>query len=120
MVDRASESRAEGPFVDWLEAELRGLAHLEVERVGDNLVARTDQRRAQRVVLAGHTDTVPANGNAAARVEGDTLWGVGSTDMKGGLAIQLALARSVPVTAVDVSYVFYAARGGGRGRERAG
>ena len=94
MVDRASESRAEGPFVDWLESELRTLEHLHVERVGDNLVARTDQGRAQRVVLAGHTDTVPANGNATARVEGDTLWGVGSTDMKGGLAIQLALAES--------------------------
>lgn len=108
MVDQASESRAEAPFVGWLEAELRGLSHLEVERVGDNLVARSNQGHAQRVVLAGHTDTVPANGNARARIEGNTLWGVGSTDMKGGLAIQLALARSVPVTAVDVSYVFYA------------
>ena len=108
MVGQASESRAEGPFVDWLETELRGLAHLTVERVGDNLVARTEQGCAQRVVLAGHTDTVPANGNATPRIDGDTLWGVGSTDMKGGLAIQLALARSVPVTAVDLSYVFYA------------
>ncbi len=108
LVDRPSESRAEGPLVDWLEAELRRLDHLEVTRVGDNLVARTDLGLPQRVILAGHTDTVPANGNAGARIEGDTLWGVGSTDMKGGLAIQLALARSVPVTAVDVTQVFYA------------
>jgi succinyl-diaminopimelate desuccinylase len=108
LVDQASESRAEGPFVDWLESTLRTVAHLQVERVGDNLVARTDQGRGQRVVLAGHTDTVPANGNATARVEGDTLWGVGSSDMKGGLAIQLALARSLAETAVDLTYVFYA------------
>ncbi len=108
LVDQPSESRAEGPLVDWLETELRALSHLEVTRVGDNLVARSDLGRPQRVILAGHTDTVPANGNARARIEGDTLWGVGSTDMKGGLAIELALARSVPVTAVDVTYVFYA------------
>ena len=108
LVDRPSVSRAEGPFVDWLEAELRSLDHLQVERVGDNLVARTNQQRPQRVVLAGHTDTVPANGNASARIEGDTLWGLGSADMKGGLAIQLALARSLVATAMDVTYVFYA------------
>lgn len=108
LVDQPSESRVEGPLVDWLEGELRALDHLEVTRVGDNLVARTDLGLAQRVILAGHTDTVPANGNSSARIQGDTLWGVGSTDMKGGLAIQLALARSVPATAVDVTYVFYA------------
>ncbi|HET8930042.1 MAG TPA: succinyl-diaminopimelate desuccinylase [Acidimicrobiales bacterium] len=108
LVDQPSESRAERPLVDWIEAELRVLDHLEVTRVGDNLVARSDLGLPQRVILAGHTDTVPANGNARARIEGDTLWGVGSTDMKGGLAIQLALARAVPGTAVDVTYVFYA------------
>ena len=59
-------------------------------------------------VLAGHTDTVPANGNAQARIEGDTLWGLGSTDMKAGLAVMLELARTVAEPAVDVTYVFYA------------
>lgn len=108
LVDQPSESRAEGPLVDWLETQLRALGHLQVTRIGDNLVARTDLGAPQRVILAGHTDTVPANGNAAARIQGETLWGVGSTDMKGGVAIQLALARSLPVTAVDVTYVFYA------------
>ncbi|MBS1847749.1 MAG: succinyl-diaminopimelate desuccinylase [Actinobacteria bacterium] len=108
LVDMLSESRNEGPLVDWLEAELRGLGHLEVTRVGDNVVARTTQGRATRVVLAGHTDTVPANDNAHARIEGDRLWGLGAADMKGGLAIQLALARSLAVTASDVTYVFYA------------
>lgn len=108
LVDQPSVSRAEGPLVDLLEAELRQLGHLEVTRVGDNLVARSDRGLSQRVILAGHTDTVPANANASARIDGDTLWGLGSTDMKGGLAIQLALARSLPATAVDVTYVFYA------------
>ena len=60
------------------------------------------------MVLAGHTDTVPVNGNADARIEGDVLWGLGAADMKGGLAVMLALAREVTAPAVDVTFVFYA------------
>jgi succinyl-diaminopimelate desuccinylase len=84
------------------------LPHLEVERVGANLVARTTLGRPTRLILAGHTDTVPVNGNAEARIDGDTLWGLGSADMKGGLAVMVALAETVPDPAVDVSFVFYA------------
>jgi succinyl-diaminopimelate desuccinylase len=108
LVDVASPSRQEGPLVDLLEAELRGIDHLEVTRVGDNLVARTALGRAQRLILAGHTDTVPADGNAAARLDGDRLHGVGSADMKGGLAVMLELARLVTEPAVDCTWVFYA------------
>lgn len=108
LVEHRSESFAEGPFVDWLDAELRSLNHLEVTRIGDNLVARTLLDRELRLILAGHTDTVPANGNAAARIEGDVLWGLGSTDMKGGLAVMVELCRSVPEPAVDLTFVFYA------------
>lgn len=108
LVDVPSVSFAEGPLVDHLEAELRSLDHLEVVRVGDNLVARTDLGRSHRLILAGHTDTVPANGNASARVDGDVLWGVGSADMKGGLAVFLELARTVSEPTVDLTFVFYA------------
>ncbi len=116
LVDHRSESFAEGPFVDWLEAKLRALPHLDVERIGDNLVARTDLGRDQRLMLVGHTDTVPAveaadlvgGTNAIARIEGDTLWGVGSTDMKGGLACFLEIARTVTEPSVDLTFVFYA------------
>jgi succinyl-diaminopimelate desuccinylase len=108
LVDIPSVSHHEAPLVDHLESELAGLRHLEVTRVGDNLVARTDLGRGVRVVLAGHTDTVPVNGNATARVEGDVLWGLGASDMKSGLAVMLDLARAVPQPAVDVTWVFYA------------
>ena len=108
LVDIASPSRAEGPLVDLLETELRGHAHLEVTRVGDNLVARTALGRPQRVVLAGHTDTVPAADDAGARLDGDRLFGVGSADMKGGLAVMLDLAASLAEPSVDLTYVFYA------------
>lgn len=108
LVDIPSESHDEAALTDHLEAALRDLRHLEVERVGPNLVARTHLGRPTRVVLAGHTDTVPANGNATARIEGDVLWGLGSADMKGGLAVMLALAETVPDPATDVTLVFYA------------
>lgn len=109
LVDIASPSRAEGPLVDVLEAELRDIPGLRVDRVGDNLVARTELGRAQRIVFAGHTDTVPATAqNASASIDGDRLSGVGSSDMKGGLAIMLELARTIAEPAVDCTYVFYA------------
>ncbi len=108
LVAIPSVSHLEGALTDHLEDELRALAHLEVERVGANLVARSNLGRPTRLVLAGHTDTVPVNGNAEARIEGDTLWGLGSADMKGGLAVMVALAEAVPDPAVDVTYVFYA------------
>lgn len=108
LVDIPSVSHEEAAITDHLETRLRGLGRLDVERVGANLVARTHLGRATRVVLAGHTDTVPVNGNATARVEGDVLWGLGAADMKGGLAVMLALAEAVPEPAVDVTWVFYA------------
>jgi succinyl-diaminopimelate desuccinylase len=108
LVAIPSESHHEAAITDHLETQLRALPHLEVTRVGDNLVARTGLDRSMRVVLAGHTDTVPANGNAEPRLDGDTLWGLGAADMKGGVAVMLALAEDVPEPAVDVSYVFYA------------
>jgi succinyl-diaminopimelate desuccinylase len=108
LVAIPSVSHHEAALTDHLEATLRALPHLEVERVGDNLVARTRQGRPTRVILAGHTDTVPVNGNAEPRVDGDRLWGLGSADMKGGLAVMVALAETVTDPAVDVSFVFYA------------
>ena len=71
-------------------------------------MARTEFGRHRRILLAGHTDTVPANGNAGARIVDDVLWGLGSADMKGGVAILLELGRRVRSPAVDVTYVFYA------------
>jgi len=108
LVDIPSLSHEEAALADHLEARLRALGHLEVERIGANLVARTHLGRPTRVLLAGHTDTVPANGNTTPRIEGDVLWGLGAADMKGGLAVMLALAETVPAPSVDVTWVFYA------------
>jgi len=109
LVDIPSVSLAETAITDRLEAELRAAPWLTVDRLGDNLVARTTLDRPVRLVLAGHTDTVPVNGNATARIEGDTLWGLGASDMKSGVAVMLELARTVAEPVVDVTYAFYAA-----------
>jgi succinyl-diaminopimelate desuccinylase len=108
LVDVASVSHDERALADLVERELRASPGLEVVRIEDNVVARTRLGRGRRVLLAGHLDTVPPAGNARARVEGDVLYGLGSADMKGGLAVLVDLATSIDAPAVDVTYVFYA------------
>ena len=107
LVDIPSVSHNEAAITDHIEETLRDVAWLDVTRVANNVVARTSLGRASRLVLAGHTDTVPPNGNERARVEGDRLWGLGSADMKAGVTVFLELARTVAEPAVDVTYVFY-------------
>jgi succinyl-diaminopimelate desuccinylase len=107
LVNIASVSHHEAEITDHIEARLRAVPWLEVTRIDHNLVARTNFGLAQRLILAGHTDTVPVNNNAAARIEGDLLFGVGSTDMKGGVAVFLELAENVSAPTVDLTFVFY-------------
>lgn len=105
-----SVSGTEAALADAVEARLRASrAPLRIERVGANVVARTELGHAQRIVLGGHLDTVPANGNAAPRRAGDVLHGLGTADMKGGLAVLLALADDLANgrARFDVTLVFY-------------
>jgi succinyl-diaminopimelate desuccinylase len=104
----ASPSRGEGVLAGQVHQELSRHPWLEVTRVGDNVVARTDLGRPMRLLLAGHLDTVPPAGNAEPRRDGESLWGVGAADMKGGLAVMLDLAGALPEPAVDVTWCFYA------------
>jgi succinyl-diaminopimelate desuccinylase len=109
LVAIPSESHAEAALADHVERRLRAFGHLRVDRVGDNVVARTALGRPLRLVVAGHLDTVPADGNGTPRLEDDLLWGLGAADMKGGLAVMLELASTIAEPAVDVTWVFYAA-----------
>ena len=79
-----------------------------VRRIGHNVVARTALDRPLRLLIAGHLDTVPANGNERAVIDGDRCSGLGAADMKGGVAVMLELARQLVEPAVDVTYVWYA------------
>ncbi|MGJ9423803.1 succinyl-diaminopimelate desuccinylase [Aeromicrobium sp. CF3.5] len=107
LVDAPSESLHEEALADDVEAALRALPHLSVVRDGNTIVARTDLERDERVVIAGHLDTVPVNGNLPSRLEGAVLHGLGSCDMKGGVAVALTLAATISEPVRDVTYVFY-------------
>ena len=107
LVDIESVSGSEGPLADAIEAALRDCGHLSVVRDGNAIVARTELGRPQRVVLAGHIDTVPVAGNLPSNLDRGLLYGCGTSDMKSGVAVQLRLAAEVTAPAVDVTYVFY-------------
>jgi succinyl-diaminopimelate desuccinylase len=108
LVAIPSTSHHEAALADRVEADLRRAGHLDVMRFEDTIVARTELGRDQRVVLAGHLDTVPPFDDGGGRVEDDTLWGLGAVDMKGGVAVLLDLAATVPAPALDVTFVLYA------------
>jgi len=110
LVAVPSVSLDEAALAGGVETRLRAIPGLDVERVGLNVVARTQLGRERRVVMAGHLDTVPANGNAVPRLEGDVLHGLGAADMKSGVAVLLRLAEEVPASArFDCTFVFYEA-----------
>ncbi len=109
IVEIPSVSGDERVLADFVERRLRGIVGLETARVGDNVVARSHGRAPARLLLAGHLDTVPAPAGAlAVRRSVDVLEGLGAVDMKGGLAVLLALAAGGPRPGLEATYVFYA------------
>jgi len=109
LVNIPSVSHHEAELADAVERALSPLSHLELTRIGDNIIARTTLGRPERVVIAGHLDTVPPADNMTARLEGEMLYGIGACDMKGGVAVALALAARAVTPNHDVTFVFYAA-----------
>ncbi|RKN09043.1 succinyl-diaminopimelate desuccinylase [Streptomyces radicis] len=108
LVDIPSVSGSEKPLADAVAAALATLPWLRVDRHGNNVVARTESGLAQRVVLAGHLDTVPIADNVPSRLDADgVLWGCGTSDMKAGVAVQLRIAATVPRPNRDLTFVFY-------------
>lgn len=108
LVNIESVSHHEQAIADAVEEALAALPHLTVTRRGHTVVARTDLGHAERVVIAGHLDTVPLNDNLPARLEDGILHGLGTCDMKGGDAVMLKLA-TIERPNRDVTFVFYEA-----------
>ncbi len=107
LCDIQSVSGDEAVICDAVEEALGRSTRLKVERVGNTLVARTDLGRSKRVMLAGHLDTVPVNDNFPTRLDGDVLWGLGTSDMKSGTALALWIAHTVAEPKFDLSFAFY-------------
>ncbi len=111
ICDVPSVSGEETVLADLIFDAVTALEHLEVFRDGDTIVARTNLGRAQRVVIAGHIDTVPINGNVPSRdveIDGEPfLWGRGTVDMKAGVAVQLRLAAELVSPRVDITWMWY-------------
>ncbi len=124
LVDIPSVTGNEGPIADWIAARLEGRPGGELTRSGHGVVWRSAPGREAKplVVLAGHIDTVPAQGNAVARRDGDRLYGLGTTDMKSGDAVMLALLETLPLDRlrVDLAAVFYDAEEGPHDRNGLG
>ncbi|HUR13028.1 MAG TPA: succinyl-diaminopimelate desuccinylase [Mycobacteriales bacterium] len=107
LVDIESVSGNEDAIATAVHTALQDLAHLKVERIGNNVVARSELGRDRRVLLAGHLDTVPLADNLPSRREGELLHGCGTTDMKSGDAVLLHLAASLSDPAYDLTFVLY-------------
>ncbi|HEY9377255.1 MAG TPA: M20/M25/M40 family metallo-hydrolase, partial [Jiangellaceae bacterium] len=107
ICDIPSVSGDETALANAVESALRSYPHLHVDRNADAVIARTRLGRSERVIVAGHLDTVPIARNLPTRWDGDVLWGRGTVDMKGGVAVGLRLAAHVNRPTRDVTYVFY-------------
>jgi succinyl-diaminopimelate desuccinylase len=109
LVDIESVSRDEKLIADHVEEVLLQAAHLTTARHGHTVMARTDLGRSQRIILAGHLDTVPLNDNFPSTVVDDLIYGCGTSDMKSGVALALHLAATLPDPCYDITYLFYEA-----------
>lgn len=112
FLERPSVTGEEKELCDDLEARVGKLPGWRVERAGNNLVvsrAVTDVSR-ERLVFAGHLDTVPEPvGGLPVRVEGDRVYGRGTSDMKSGDAVMLALLEGFGWEGswAEPTFVFY-------------
>lgn len=90
LVDIPSETGNEAAIRDELANRLAGLP---LTTVGNSLVV--GEPAPGKVLLVGHIDTVPLQGHVGSRIEGGRLYGLGATDMKGGLAVMVHLLEDL-------------------------
>jgi succinyl-diaminopimelate desuccinylase len=114
LVNIPSPTGQEAEIAGFVAERLAAVRRGEILRSGHGVVWRGPSRDRRLVVLAGHLDTVPANGNAVARREDGRLYGVGSSDMKSGDAVMLALLEALDLVRLrfDLALVFYDAEEG--------
>lgn len=108
MVDIPSVSHSEAALADFVVEHLSAVPGVGISRFGNNVVARVGPERSRTVIVAGHMDTVPPDGNELSQLRDGRIYGLGSADMKGGLAVMLGLAEEARNFACGVTFIFYA------------
>lgn len=110
LVNVRSPSRDEEHLASHVVHVLRA-GGVTVRDAGDSCVLAGTLRRGERplVLLAGHLDTVPEQGNLPGRIADGSVLGLGASDMKGADAVmvELALVLAEATTAVDVGFVWF-------------
>ena len=111
ICDIESVSSNEAKLADEIEQVLTTASHLSITRDGNAIVARTNLNRDTRVIIAGHIDTVPVAENLPTRLHHfereQVIFGRGTVDMKGGIAVMLKLAVAIQQPKFDITWVFY-------------
>jgi succinyl-diaminopimelate desuccinylase len=105
LVNIASESRSEAELYRYV----LGAVPLEQAYSDGESVLFAKRTGKPLVLLAGHTDTVPAQGNLPGRIEDGAVVGLGASDMKGGLAVMIQLGRwaAEMELAYDLALLFF-------------
>jgi succinyl-diaminopimelate desuccinylase len=105
LVDIPSESGREMELYRYIT----GAVPLDAAFDDGESVIFVQRRGKPLVLLAGHTDTVPAQGNLPGRIEDGAVVGLGASDMKGGLAVMVELARWAADAdlAHDLAFLFF-------------
>src|SRR4051794_34730277 len=105
LVNIPSESRNEADVRSYVDA----CVPLEAAYEDGDSTIYAKRSGKPLVLLAGHTDTVPAQGNLPGRIEDGAVVGLGASDMKGGLAVMIELAgwAAEAELAYDLALLFF-------------
>jgi succinyl-diaminopimelate desuccinylase len=104
LVNIESVSHHEQELTAWMLGEARRLGMRVHGHASDWLVFGPERQHHDLVVLAGHSDTVPVQGNLPGRMAGDIVYGLGASDMKASLAVMLELARCLAGGSTQLAY----------------
>ncbi len=112
LVDIPSVSRDEARIVRYVAAAMPPEAFALTYDEDETLLFNSWHRRDRpRVLFAGHLDTVPPQANLPGRLEAGAIMGLGASDMKGGVAVMIELARWIAETGAPLelapSFLFF-------------